>query len=195
LSGAVGASFIFRGSIREAQTHYLKQVPANAKVLVIGGGTGWWLKQLQTENPNCEIWFIEASTEMLHKAGENSKGNLILIHGTEENIPAIQFDVIITYFFLDLFDKLEIKRVINQINASLKNEGVWLVSDFVDTKFWHRVFLSMMYCFFFLIGSVHTTRLSSWIKNLEEVNLKCTHQVFFYRKFITACVYRKTKTV
>lgn len=185
------ASFIFGKSIANAQTHFLKLVPANAKVLVLGGGTGWWLKHLQQDNPHCEIWFIDASSEMLSGAVKNSVGTLTPIHGTDENIPSIQFDVVITYFFLDMFEGEEIKRVISRIKAALKPEGIWLISDFVNTKFWHRIVLLLMYRFFKFTCGIHSSKLVDWEKNVEDMKLTCADQVFFYGKFIASCVYRQ----
>lgn len=186
------ASIVFGSSIRKAQTCYLNQIPAEAKVLVIGGGTGWWLKELQKLNPQCTIWFIEASKKMLDKAMRNSKGNIIPIHGSENDVPSFKFDVVITYFFLDMFNGPEMKRVISCIDGSLKKEGLWLISDFVDDKLWHRFFLFLMYRFFWLLGAIQNMKLIDWRLILDDHNFKWTQQTSFFGRFITSAIYKKT---
>lgn len=186
------ASLIFGSSIRNAQTYYLKQVPAGAKVLVLGGGTGWWLKQLKRDSPHSKIWFIEASSEMLNRVDENSCDGLVCIHGTEEDIPSIQFDVVITYFFLDMFDEINMRRVIDRIKDSLKENGIWLISDFVNHSFWHRTLLFLMYNFFWLLGAVSVRKLIDWGKILMDLKFECIHQQYFFGKFITSRIYQKS---
>lgn len=185
------AALVFGKSIRRAQTHYLDQVSPKARVLVLGGGTGWWLKELQEKNPQCEIWFIEASSEMLAKAKANSIKEMHTIHGTEADIPPLQFDAVITYFFLDLFDDTTIRNVINRIKNSLKADGIWLVSDFRNEKLWHRIMLLLMYSFFRTIGAVQSRRLIDWNKTLLDFRFELRHKKYFFGQFITSCIYRK----
>jgi ubiquinone/menaquinone biosynthesis C-methylase UbiE len=185
------AQLVFGNAIRNSQTLYLNQLPKDSKILVIGGGTGWWLKELQRINPICEVWFIEASSAMLERARMNGSSNITFIHGTEGDIPPIQFDGIVTYYFLDLFTDLEMKVAIERLNACLKSNGIWAVADFVNYKWWHRTFLSVMYFFFRRVGALRVNQLHRWEENLTNQNLERTHQTFFYKGFITSCLYRK----
>src|SRR5689334_10042004 len=87
---------IFGKSMFDAQTFYLKDIPLGAKVLILGGGTGWLLSELMKINPTCSIWYIESSSEMLSKSKHLSHGSRQLIYfieGTESSIPFdIQYD-------------------------------------------------------------------------------------------------------
>jgi len=185
------AAVVFGNSIRKSQTYYFNRIPENAKVLVIGGGTGWWLGQLQKENPQCKIWFIEASSEMLSRAQKKFLENTIFIHGTEEDIPPIQFDVVITHFFLDMFDDEKMKQLIKTISASLSISGIWLIADFVNIRFWHRSLLFLMYRFFRMLGVLQLNTLGDWDTIMLNQNFNCEQETHFYGGFIKSAIYLK----
>jgi hypothetical protein len=90
-----------------------------------------------------------------------------------------------------MFNEAEMREVMNRIDASLKHGGLWLVTDFVEDKLWHRIFLFLMYQFFWLLGAIQNTRLFDWRLTFGSMNFNCTQQTSFFGKFITSCMYRK----
>ena len=44
--------------------------------------------------------------------------------------PEAPFDLIITHFFLDCFDEVEIASLVSRINGAAEDEALWVVSDF-----------------------------------------------------------------
>lgn len=187
------AGLVYGKSIRRAQTIHLDRIPPKAKILVIGGGTGWWLKQFIGKRADCHIWYVDPSEKMLRQAMAYAAGcgRVVFIHGNEECIPAMEFDVVVTYFFLDMFGEEALRQMVVQLKGTLTPGGIWIVSDFVDDRFWHRILLFLMYRFFKAIGAVENTRLANWKMALLNQQLECKEQKFFYGKFILSGIYRK----
>ncbi len=59
---------VFGRSIRRAQRHFLGQIPPGARVLVVGGGTGWLLVDLLKRPAVTHVTYLEASAVMLRLA-------------------------------------------------------------------------------------------------------------------------------
>jgi len=186
------ARLVFGESIRQAQTCFLNDIPPQSKVLILGGGSGWLLTQLLRLKPECEIWYIEASEKMIELAKATVNSNHIhFIYGTEDSIPTlIQFDVVITAFYLDLFTEKSLGVVVKKIQNKVKPDGIWLVTDFVgNKKWWQNILLGMMYRFFRVLCGIEAVGLPNWNQSLVSQDLVKRKSRFFYRAFIESTVY------
>jgi ubiquinone/menaquinone biosynthesis C-methylase UbiE len=189
------ASMVFGRSIINSQLHFIDQVPPAAKILILGGGTGWIAKRIVDAIPDCEIWYIEASSKMLtlSRSKTSAAHTIHFIHGTENDIPAsINFDVVITNFYLDMFSMQQLKHTIEKIHPSLNATALWLVTDFVEGKLWQRTMLKMMYTFFRLVSHVAASSLPDWNYALQQSGMKKRRSKFFYGDFIESCVFSKS---
>ncbi|MFZ1808058.1 MAG: class I SAM-dependent methyltransferase [Cyclobacteriaceae bacterium] len=177
----------------KAQECNLEAISDNSDVLVLGGGTGNFLNKLLSRNNGCRIWYVEASQKMIERAKKNLNftDRIIFIHGTHENLPEQKFDVVITHFFVDLFTEQELRAVSHQIHNHLKKEGQWLVADFVNRKYWHRVLLKLMYLFFNLMGSLDLKELPDWNNIIQAKYFEKASESTFYKDFICAVTYVK----
>ena len=186
------ARLVFGSSILNSQTLFLNKIPPSSKVLVLGGGTGWWLKELLFNRPGCRILFIERSAEMMKLAMKaNEDDRIIFVLGTENSLNSWnEFDVIITFFYLDLFQEKKLQGVIEKIRLSMKPNALWLAADFVKTKWWHSVMLFMMYAFFWFTTGLRNQRLPNWDKLLLQNRLENVARVVFYESFIMSALYR-----
>lgn len=187
---------VFGDSILRAQRHFLDRLPAGGKILFIGGGTGEILPELIHLRPETEIWFVEASSEMIEKtkARISQDDRVIFIHGTEANIPAaVEFNAVITNFFLDLFSPIRLTSVIEKIDAAVCHEGLWLCADFCnnDRKFWKRVTLMVMYVFFRLTARIEAKFLPPWQHLLQGKGYSNEESKQFFNDFICSVVFRK----
>jgi ubiquinone/menaquinone biosynthesis C-methylase UbiE len=183
------STFIFRQSMTRAQTFFLEEVPPGASVLMLGGGTGWLLAKLLRLNLTCTVSYIEASSKMLGlsmnkiSAAETKRVNFI--HGTEDSIPShIVFDVVITPFFLDLFVAERGYTVVEKVRRCLHSKGIWLVTDFMNTAWWHSAMLYVMYRFFKTTAHLEASKLPDWEIILKRNGLTELKSRFFYSGFI-----------
>jgi ubiquinone/menaquinone biosynthesis C-methylase UbiE len=187
---------VFGKAILNSQAWALKRIPPDSAVLVLGGGSGAILPLLNEVSPPCSIWYVEASSVMLARAGatvgKNSKGNIVFIHGTETAIPEVKFDAIITNFLLDLYPDADIRKISDILGERLKNGGLWLVSDFIDGgKWWHRMMLWLMYRFFVLTCRIKASRLPNWEKQVRSTGMTEVAFRTFYSGFIKSGIYVK----
>ncbi len=188
---------VFGRAISNSQICFLPSIPRAARILIIGGGSGEILTTLMTSDPLCKIWYVEASSEMLTLAAERipagEKNRLIFIHGTESALPeGIEFDVIITNFFLDLFPGQEEAAICHLLSRKLRSRGVWLVTDFVDGgKWWHGFLLWTMYRFFANTCSIKAAKLPDWESHVIAAGMVIKACRSFYGGFIKSAFYQK----
>ena len=188
------SNLIFGKTIRRAQTAYLCDIGPGANVLILGGGTGWLLSELSEVNPTCKVWYIDASAKMIELSKavtQNSAQEIVFIHGTEDSIPPdTTFDAVITNFYLDLFPKESCISAIRKIRSVIRANGIWLVTDFLNTTWWHSAMLGAMYRFFKLTCAIEASALPQW-KNLLEENAFTEYKSHeFFGGFIKSAVFR-----
>lgn len=188
------AKIIFGNAIVKAQADNLDLISANANVLVLGGGTGKWLGELLQINGTCRIWYIEASSIMLAEAVKINSGwdRIEFIHGTHEDIPVIDFDVVITHFFVDMFSKGQLSLLTEGLIKKMNSGGLWLVADFVNQKLWHRLFLKLMYFCFRVVGAIELKSLVNWDEVIRSKSFLIKKSTTYYGDFIHSNVYQLT---
>ncbi len=181
---------VFGKSMVSAQTIFIEKIADGSKVIILGGGTGWMLRELLVQKPSCAFWYVDASQKMiaLSKAAVQHDPRVHFIHGTERSIPhGLLADVVITNFYLDLFPEASLKGIIQSILPFLKDGGLWLAVDFVDGgKWWQRKMLRLMYAFFKTFSSIAAGRLPDWKVQLANANLVPVEERYFFRGFICA---------
>ncbi|MFZ6009654.1 MAG: class I SAM-dependent methyltransferase [Bacteroidota bacterium] len=189
------AGAIFGRSIQRAQLHFLSEIPDGSTILILGGGTGWILRELFQRKPASKVTYIEASSAMIGQSkmqAQQFSRSIHFIHGTERSLrPDQKFHAVITNFYLDLFSETILRKVVQQVRSQLKQGGFWLVSDFVnDRKWWHRLLLWIMYRFFNSIARVEARVLPDWQSILKHHQLREEKTQVFYSGFIRSSVYR-----
>ena len=181
---------VFGNTIWKAQTGYLNYVPPHATVLVLGGGSGKWLRDLLQRNETCQICFVEASSKMVELAKKNLKSDRVrFVHGTEHDLQEERFDVVITQFFVDMYNDYQLSQLLLQIKSTLNNGAIYLVSDFENSKFWHKAFSRIMYLFFNLSNSIDVRSLPNWNSVFIHSSLRCIDSTSYYGNFIKSRVY------
>jgi hypothetical protein len=185
--------FVFGKNIADCQTYFLSVIPDSSNILILGGGSGWILNAIDEKTKGCCIWYVELSQRMIDLAKScNQSSNVIFIRGDEGSIPEeVVFDVIITNFFLDLFDEDQLKKTVQGILPSTRDNTIWLVSDFVNRKAWHRVMIWIMYRFFMLTTDLETSSLPGWEALLYSMGFKESQSKYFYGSFIKSVVYKR----
>ena len=59
------AKMVFGSHLKKAQTIFLNQIKEGDRVLVVGGGTGWILEELNQLNKPIKVVYVEPSTKMM----------------------------------------------------------------------------------------------------------------------------------
>lgn len=194
------AFMVFGNQLRKAQIHFIKEIPSNSTIFIIGGGTGWLLAEILNQIEIKEVIYIDASQKMLdltyqknHKHSQFSK--VKLVHGTEKNIKEYsQMDFLITPFILDVFTPTDLPIVIQELSKILKKEGKWLLVDF-DAKQTKKgianFFVQLMYWFFTLTCSIPAKKLEDFENYILKTNWKRQKANYFYFNMVKAVILKK----
>jgi len=189
------STLVFGKAMVNAQTKFLSEIDEGATILILGGGTGWLLAETLRANLTSTIWYVEASSSMMtlskRKISPDEMNRVNFILGTEESIPAaIFFDVVITPFYLDLFSNSYCHEVIQKIKSSLHPKSIWIVTDFVNTTWWHYGMLSLMYRFFEVTSHIEASKLPAWELMLKRSGFNEVKSNQFYGGFIKSTLVR-----
>jgi tRNA (cmo5U34)-methyltransferase len=196
------ASMIFGNTLQKSQECTLRFIPAQVTILIVGGGTGWYLKKLLQQKQVKKIVYLEASQAMLRLSQHNIASvscstEVEFRLGTEQSIRSGEkFDVVITHFVLDLFPEPQVKAMIHILYNALRQNGIWLCSDFELSRqhpgrWWKKSLISAMYFFFRWVSNVKASTLPDIHGLLVSCCLRCEYEAIFYKGFIAARVYRK----
>lgn len=190
------ARMVFGRSIVESQTHFLDRIAPGSSVLIVGGGTGWILEELFSQTSNCEVWYVEASEKMLRKSRRYGiSGKVHFILGDWRNLPAQKFDVVVTNYFLDLFSDQTLAEVIRVIGDVLNTGGMWLMTDFTQSRKWHAAMLTAMYLFFHALCRIEASNLPAWEEAMSRAGFRPAASKFTYGGFMKSVLFRRLADV
>jgi spermidine synthase len=193
---------VFGHSIHKAQIEFLSEVPQNSNVLIIGGGSGKFLRDLLIKSPVMKVVYIESSAKMIKLSREairdvHGSDRVEFRTGTESDIRDEElFDVVITHFFLNLFHGTDLRNVAGKLYSHLKPGGIWLFSDFRINnnglrRIWQNLLLRIMYLFFKITTGLMNNTLESFNTLFHAIGLVKVHEKFFYAGMISASCWRK----
>ncbi len=187
------AMSVFGNRLRAAQSCFLSRLPAESRVLVVGGGSGWFLEQLLNRTDCSEVVYQDISPRMLARAEErvqqrlpNEAWRVRFVEAGVAGIPGdTQFDAICTHCFIDLFSEATLSDVTKRLSALLGSTGVWYVSDFCIAEGFpmagvSRSLLWVMYRFFDLTCGIEADRLPDLDRAWEKCGLRIVDERLFY---------------
>jgi ubiquinone/menaquinone biosynthesis C-methylase UbiE len=187
---------IYGKALVRSQVYLLPFIPANSKILLIGGGTGWILEEIAKIQPaGLKITYVEVAANMIGRSRKRDAGDngVIFINQAVEDVPlANNFDVVITPFLFDNFTEENLQKIFSHIHDSLKPGGRWLNIDFRLTgKWWQKALLKSMLLFFRLVCSIEAKKLPDIERCFEENYYKVIEQKSFFSDFILSTAYRQ----
>lgn len=185
---------VFGKRLEQAQLEFVSKISEGSRVLILGGGTGWFLEKLVDFQPNLQIDYVEASEKMIALSQQrNLPGQIRFIHGTQEDIPETHYDVIITHFFLDVFTQEKLRAVIKQLKNALASDGLWLCTDFRKTgKPFHAFLLWFMHRFFRITTKLQAREIQDFQDLLTEEGLKKNGLRYWRNGLIFSAAFRKS---
>lgn len=186
------ARVVFGYRLELAQQYFLDEIKANARVLIVGGGSGKVLEWLP-ENLALNIDYVELSDGMISRAMKR-KWNGNDVSFTAHDIFQVKgsYDMIITNFFLDCFEEDKLNDVLAHLNPMLKEDGSWLVTDFsLPTNARQRMLLWMMHSFFRLMVRLESRKLEDIKGCLARAGLKIRKEELFSKQLIFSAMYKK----
>ena len=182
----------------DPQLWLLEKIPPHAKVLIIGGGTGWILEELAKRQPEgLEITYLENASEMLARSKKRNCGRNKVAFLLEDAFCfeyTGEYDVVFTPFLLDNFSDKNVLFLVTTISSHLRPGGYWLVADFVHnpgSPLWQTLVLQAMYLFFRTVCAIEARALPDIAAAFRENPYRLAEQHHFYHRFIVSRVYLK----
>jgi ubiquinone/menaquinone biosynthesis C-methylase UbiE len=190
------SKLVYGKALINAQVYLLQYIPANSSVLIVGGGTGWILEEItRIHSSGLQITYIEVSAKMVALSQKRDIGNnkVLFISDAVENVISLgEFDVIITPFLFDNFIPATQQKVFNHLNSLLKQDGIWLNTDFQLTgKWWQVALLKSMLLFFKLICRIESNKVNDVEPYFIENGYKEFAAKSFFGEFVISKAYRK----
>lgn len=187
------AGLIFGKVIKKAQTKYLHLIKPGSKILILGGGTGWILKEILDRQTEVEINYVEKSAQMIELAKTACPNHNIEFVNLpfEEWHTEEKFDFILCNFFLDVFQSQNLRdQIIPKIKNLIAENGGLLVADFqVNKSIWQKLLLWVMHKFFNLFSNMESRKLIDLNELLISNRLKEASTSHFFKHMIFSRVY------
>ncbi|MEJ1239126.1 class I SAM-dependent methyltransferase [Chryseolinea sp. T2] len=192
------ARMVYGSAIRKSQLVHLKELKQSNEILILGGGTGWFLEELLKVNSSATVLYLEASEKMIamakKKISDADSRRVSFVHGTEKAVFQIDhFDAVVINFFADMFPSDELYQVIGRLRDVLKPGGRLLCTDFVNDTAWQAMLLRVMYIFFGMATGLTTKRLAPWRSIIAELGFKRLCSSAFWGSFIFSELYKKPR--
>lgn len=185
---------IFANRVQLSQLAFLNCIDPASSILFIGGGSGKALNEIFEIRPNAHVVYLEKSKQMLLKAQKKCiKSNQVeFILGDENQIPNQEFDIVICFYFLDLFSFKKQQLIFNQLNQSLKKDGKWLVADFNPAKKWWQKWIEKtMFLFLKTTTRIESSKIPKIKTLFKERAFSQIKEKHFFKGYLFSSVYRK----
>lgn len=194
------ARLVYGDAIHHAQCFFLNKLDTNDKVLLLGGGTGDLLVDLNTLSLNLEVDYLDSSEKMTAIAKSKKQLDLKVNFHTlrfQDFKPTKKYDVVMVPFFLDCLKADELPAVISKIAQMLKPRGSLLVSDFQIHKdsLWQKMMSDAMHLFFQVFSHLESDKLQDINQAVSKGGFESIEKQTFYRNFIFSAHYKLVSTL
>lgn len=149
----------FGRGLERARFCHIESLQACHRVLILGEGDGRYLARLLRRFPKLRIECLDGSRAMLARAEagltEVERRQVVFRHGDARTAEfgAVEFDAVVTLFFLDCFSEAEVAGLVERVGRALRPEARWMWADFaLPERGWRRwraaLWVSGLYGFF-----------------------------------------------
>ena len=187
---------VFGNTLINAQQYLVAAIPAGARVLIVGGGTGKILELIAAQHPaGLSITYIDSSGQMIALSRKRNAGTneVAFIAADIQHVTLDkQYDVVFTAFFFDNFGQAGAAGIFGQLHTHLKPGGLWLYADFCNSPAaMHKAALRIMYLFFRVCCGIAASTLPDMATCFNRAGYERTGIQTFRNNWITAEIYHK----
>ncbi len=180
------AKSVFGSQWYQVQTVAARELNQVDQLLILGGGTGVILEELDHPQITC----VEMSAKMIDQAKQRPTNATVKFVNTDflEWKSDQKFDAIYCPFFLDCFDQKTLDKVIGKMKTLLSSNGDLHVVDFQRGSFLQQLVIWNMITFFKVTSGLKTNSLLNIPGELKKRRFKERLIRLFMKKWI---FYRK----
>lgn len=148
----------FGRALERRRQAFLSDVSDVRRVLALGDGDGRALAALLAAAPDVCVDYIDVSARMLELARTRAGGehvNYRCEDARTARLAEVEYDLIVTHFFLDCFDETDLEPLIVRLASAATPRARWLISEFRGNGWLVRG----LYVFFRITTGLRTRRL------------------------------------
>lgn len=148
----------FGRALERRREAFLADVSSARRALVLGDGDGRALAALLAAAPEARVDYVDVSARMLQLACQRAGVERVAYCNDDAltvPLPAAEYDLIVTHFFLDCFDEEDQERLVARVRHAAAPQARWLVSEFRK----RGLLVSLLYMFFRAATGLRTQRL------------------------------------
>ena len=159
--------------------------------LIIGGGSGEIIPGVVNICKG-KIDYVEKSEKMTEMARRRAGSERVTFHiGDIQDFELEQYDLIITSFVLDVFNKEDLDKQIRLLSNCLNQDGRWVYVDFQKSgKVRHRFLLWLMLWFFKVTVGLQAKRLYDHIQRIRNTGLSVEYEESRLNGFVRGLIFR-----
>ncbi len=197
----------FGNALQRCRTTLIPALTTPRRALIIGEGDGRFLCEFLRHHPSAEVDCIDLSARMLELAQDRaarevpvSRGRVRFIQTPIETWRAEPpYDLIVTHFFLDCFERAAVAKIVGKLGASAAPNAEWLLGDFrIPDRMaarWHaRLWLSLMYGFFGAVTNIEPRQLVDPTPHLRANGFICAQSRISHFGMLKAELWHRTPT-
>lgn len=195
---------VFGNSLRNMEYRLMDMIPSNKDILIVGEGNGVFLGKFVKLNHPSSITVVDLSDKMC----ELSRNRIKRMYPAQLKIDYVvsdilqfrtdkKFDIIITNFFLDLFDPIQLEKIMLTCDSFLKSDGLWYFTDFYDRpgtglpSFVREIIMKPIYSFFAFLTGISGRRLPDFCNYFSKLNYSLLGESLHATGLFRCAVYRK----
>lgn len=191
-------------ALQQATVHFFNQLPHDARLLVIGGGTGNFFEALSEIRPETRVLFVDVSEEMVALAqkrlraipGERRPQATFFKCSWDEIPPGVRADAVLTPFFLDCFSDAAQPAILGKLDSHLVAGGQWLFADFsipgagaAQRK--TKLLLRLLYWGFNRFCGLRVKQLPDFNRHFEAAGYRVRQEAVFRNGSVIARLYQR----
>jgi len=175
----------FGRALERRREAFLNEVAGARRVLAVGDGDGRALAALLAAAPLARVDYIDRSAKMLELARARAGTQQVVYRNDEARtapLPAAEYDLIVTHFFLDCFDETDLEPLIARLAGAAAPRARWLISEFRGNGWLVR---ALYFCFGVATG-LRTRRLVDHHPLLKRNGFRLTRQEHAWRRLLAS---------
>lgn len=183
---------VFGNRQERANNEFIGKIPDKSRVLIVGGGTGKIINELDKLDKSLEVDYVEISSKMIliSKRRTNRALSLTFYNKSIVDFDRKGYDVIITNFFLDQFTQSVGQEIAIHLYSKLKKDGFLIFSDFIPTNnLFDRFIIAVSFSFLRLTANLGTNRLPDYNDLFIKAKFKQRESTQISRNIISALLY------
>jgi SAM-dependent methyltransferase len=195
--------------LERCRFHFLAQLSAHRRALVLGDGDGRFTTGLLAANPQISVDAVDSSMKMLDlltqrvfRLGQPARERLRVIHNDAlafkpEGPP---YDLIVTHFFLDCLAHDDLAALLMHIKPHLTPGAIWLISEFAvperqPAAVLSRLLIGTLYRAFRILTGLKTQSLPDYPSTFRQNGFSMTSQKPFLGGLLVTQLWRRDSGV